>query len=945
MPRNERPLDAGDNALLRFARDLRLLRDKAGKPTYRALSERAHYSEAALSQAAGGRKLPTLAVTLAYVRACGESEDGWEERWRRLVAELREQEEPDDSVQAPYAGLAALKEGDADRFHGRERLVGELLERLARNRVVVVFGASGSGKSSLLRAGLVPRLDGPAVVFTPGAHPVEECALQLTRVIGGPAVVLEDDPRALHRLVRQAAPDGRDLVLVVDQFEELFTLCQDEDERRRFVDALLAAATTEKSGCRVVLGVRADFYAHCTAFAGLVDAMRDGHLTVGPMSVDELRRAIVQPAVRSGYVVETALVAELVAHACGRVGVLPMLSHALLETWRRRRGTTLTSTGFHSTGGVEGALAQTAETVFDGLSADQRVVARDLLLRLVAPGDGTEDTKRRAYRAELGEDQDTALVLDRLVEARLVTVDRDRVELSHEALIRSWPRLRNWIEEGREELRLHLELTAASTAWESLHRDPGALYRGVRLARARQWSDSGRAALTAAEREYLDLSIAAETAEQQLARRRTVRLRQAVGLLTALVVLAAGTTVYAVQTGREATRERNAALSRVVAAKAAGLRRSDPSLAAQLSLAAYRLAPTDEARDGLLASLPLPHQVTRHSGNVNTVAFSPTGKQVLTSSYDRSARVTDSSGRMEGTRVLTGHTATVNAAAFRPDGAVVATASWDHTAALWDISGREAVRLSVLSGHTAEVNAVTFSQDGKIAVTASSDHTAKVWDVGNPREPRLLATMTGHHHLVVAAAFRPDGRVLATAGFDRRIALWDLDHPDAPPHFLVGHSAAVTWVAFSPDGTRLASTSQDRTARMWDAASGSQLGTMAGHEGIVRSAAFSPDGSLLATAGEDRTARMWDARKFQQIAVLEGHAEGVVSVAFAPDGRALATASDDDTALLWPLPDPRPDQVDVTRAAAWVCDAITQPISESVWTSYFPGVDYQPPCS
>jgi hypothetical protein len=936
-------LDVGDTALLRFARDLRLVRDKAGKPTYRELSERAHYSEAALSQAAGGRKLPTLAVTLAYVRACGEAEEGWEERWRELTAELKPPEEPDGSREAPYAGLAALREGDADRFHGRERLADELVDRLARNRVVVVFGASGSGKSSLLRAGLVPRLAGPAVVFTPGAHPVEECALQLTRLIGGPAVVLEDDPRALHRLVRQVAPDDGELVLVVDQFEELFTLCQNEDERHRFVDALLAAASTGKSGCRVVLGVRADFYAHCTAFAGLVDAMRDGHVTVGPMSVDELRRAIVQPAVRSGYVVETALVAELVAHASGRVGVLPMLSHALLETWRRRRGTTLTLTGFHGAGGVEGALAQTAETVFDGLPDEQRVVARELLLRLVAPGEGTEDTKRRAYRGELGEDTEPVLAL--LVEARLVTVDHDRVELSHEALIRSWPRLRDWVEESREELRLHLELTAASATWQSLHRDPGALYRGVRLARARQWSDRRRAALTTGEREYLDLSVAEEMAEHRLARRRTVRLRQIIGLLAALVMLTTATTVYAVQMGRAATRERNEALSRVVAAKAAALRRGDPNLAAQLSLAAYRLAPTAEAHDSLMSSLPLPHQVTRHSGNVNTVVFSPTGKQVLTSSYDRSVRLTDVGGRMEGTRVLSGHTATVNAAAFRPDGQVVATASWDHTGALWDVSGPEPVPLSVLAGHTAEVNAVTFSPDGKLVVTASSDRTAKVWDVGNPRGPRLLATLAGHNHFVVAAAFRPDGRVLATAGFDRRIALWDMDHLDSPPRFLEGHSAAVTWVAFSPDGTRLASTSQDRTARIWDAGTGSQLATLAGHEGIVRSVAFSPDGNTLATAGEDRTARLWDARKFVRIAVLEGHQEGVVSVAFAPDGRALATSSDDDTALVWPLPEPRPDLVDVSRAATWVCEAIAQPISESVWASYFQGVKYRPPCS
>ncbi|SER58775.1 Helix-turn-helix domain-containing protein [Lentzea xinjiangensis] len=367
MPRRERPLDAGDSALLRFARDLRLLRERAGSPTYRELSAETHYSPAVLSQAAAGRRLPSLQVTRAYVRACGGAEDEWEERWREVAAELEPPEPAAEPGTSPYVGLAAFRTEDAERFFGREALIRELVSRLGEHRVVVVVGASGSGKSSLLRAGLVPSWPGPVVLFTPGAHPLEECAIHLGRYAGAPTDPPAEDSRWLHRSVRRVVPDTTELVFVVDQFEEVFTLCRDQGERVRFIDQLLTAARAGNSGCRVVLGVRADFYAHCTTHPDLVEVLRDGQVTVGPMTADELRLAVVQPAVRARCTVETALVTRIVAEASGQPGVLPLLSHALLETWRRRRGTTLTLAGYEAAGGVEHAVAHTAEAVFADL--------------------------------------------------------------------------------------------------------------------------------------------------------------------------------------------------------------------------------------------------------------------------------------------------------------------------------------------------------------------------------------------------------------------------------------------------------------------------------------------------------------------------------------------------------------------------------------------------
>ena len=609
MSRGERPLDAGDGALLSLAADLRRLRNEAGRPTYRVLSARAHYSVATLSAAAAGHRLPSLAVTLAYVRACGGDPAEWERRWHEVAAELAADaaagagEAGLDDERAPYAGLAAFQADDAERFFGRERLVEELLERLVRRRVVAVFGASGAGKSSLLRAGLVAGLSGQGrrtLLFTPGPHPLEECAIQLAGATGGTPGQLHTelvaDPRNLHRLVRQALADDpgeAELVLVVDQFEEVFTLCAEQAERARFIDALLTAARTQNSRCRVVLGVRADFYAHCTSHADLVEALRDAQVVVGPMSADELRQAIVQPAVRAGYTVEGALLATLVAHALGQVGVLPLLSHALVETWRRRRGNTLTLAGFQAAGGIDDALARTAEALHTALNPHQQRIARNLFVRLSVPGEGTEDTKRRITRGELDiADPDVTLVLEHLARGRLLTLDRDSVEITHEALIRCWPRLRDWLAEDREGQRLHRQLTEATGAWESLHRDPGVLYRGTRLALARDWATRNDAALTGREREFLNSSLAAEAGEHAAVRRRARRLRQLVALLTVLLILATTATAYAVHAQQTATGQRNVAVSQKVANQATAMRESDPALAAQLSLAAYRLVPT-----------------------------------------------------------------------------------------------------------------------------------------------------------------------------------------------------------------------------------------------------------------------------------------------------------------------------------------------------------------
>ncbi|MFE6336656.1 helix-turn-helix domain-containing protein [Streptomyces sp. NPDC057798] len=577
MGRREKPLDPGEGPVQRFAYELRKLRDETGGLTYRAMAERAGYSAPTLAAAASGERLPSLAVLTAYVTACGGDPDAWARRLREAV---EERHAPDDGA-GPYPGLARFGTGDQEHFHGRDDLVGELVRLTARTRVAAVVGASGCGKSSLLRAGLVPALRGrdgdrPAVIrlLTPGPRPA----------------------RTHERLLTPHEGPG-DTLLVVDQFEELFTLCADPGERDRFLARLLTARDPA-SRLRVVIAVRADFYGRCAEHGPLAEALRDAALLVGPLSPRGLREAVVRPAAAHRLVVERALTARIVADVAGEPGGLPLMAHALREVWRRRSGKALTLAAYEAIGGVEGAVAHTAEAAYARCTPAEATAARALLLRLVQPGDGTEDTRRPVSRTELDADDTTAQVLERLVSERLLTVDGDTVELAHEALIGAWPRLRGWVAEDRDRLRLHHTLTEAAHAWTELGRDAGALYRGVRLAEARETFGEG-AGLSRTERDFLAASVAADEGARRAATRAARRLRALTGALAVLLCLAvvAGGTAW--RESGVTSRQRDEAEARRAAALADTLRATAPRTAMRLALAAWRTADLPETRTAL----------------------------------------------------------------------------------------------------------------------------------------------------------------------------------------------------------------------------------------------------------------------------------------------------------------------------------------------------------
>ncbi|MEW1546274.1 nSTAND1 domain-containing NTPase [Streptomyces tsukubensis] len=835
--RREVPVDPEAGPVQAFAHELRGLRETAGTPTYRELARRVGYSASALSQAAGGRELPSLKVALAYAAACGGDPGEWEERWRRADTAVRE---PGDAVpdeEAPYRGLARYEAVDGGLFFGRAGVTAELLSLVDRNRFVLVFGPSGCGKSSLLRAAVIPAL------LDPGRREPTPSAVRV--LTPGPR------PGAHGRLLAHGRGPG-DVLVVVDQFEEVFTLCRDAEEREAFLRTLLAARRPE-NGLRVVCVVRADFYRHCAEHPGLAAALHDAQLAVPPLSPKELRDAVVKPATAAGLIVERELTALLTEEVAGRPGALPLLSHALLETWRRRRGKVLTIAGYREAGGLDGAVAQTAEALYAGLGPGGRAAARLLLLRLVAPGgDGVPDTRRPVAGAELGAlraGERTGPVVETLTAARLVTLGDESLELTHEALLTAWPRLRGWIDEDRERLRVHRALTDAARLWQTLDRDPGALYRGTLLARAEeQLRPDG---LTPFEGAFLTAGLDARDRERRAAvhgARRIRRLRTVLTLIAALALVAGG---VAWEQSRVGARERSHEEARRIAALAENLRRSDPARAMRLGLAAYRIADLPETRAAVMTAatqreesvfpVPEPAGFTdyRLSGNGRTLLHVGEGRFTV---WDvESGRRTGGPGDIASAPLA-------QAVSDTGDWAVVYT---EDDMVLWDV---RAGRGRTLPG---ALNGVALTPDGRFLLVGFyaegrwDRHSGRleVWERSSLRVVgRLTVPLAPGDWPVVRLS--PDGRLLAVCRPGVRVEVWDMAGGRAGSATRRGQapydtdcSRTALPFGFTPDSRRLVN-SDSNGLRVWDIASGQEVRTLPRE--AFSEVAFSSDGRHMA---------------------------------------------------------------------------------------------------
>ncbi|GIE35115.1 hypothetical protein Ait01nite_081600 [Actinoplanes italicus] len=904
MARPERPLDDPDGPVALLAAELRQLREKAGKPGYRQMAARANYSVATLSAAASGRRLPTLEVTLAYVAACDGDLVQWEQRWREAersaVAPGGDPAGADAGAPSPYPGLAPFQPEDAELFFGRDALVADLVRRLEQRRFLAVFGPSGAGKSSVVRAGLVPALGGPVLVMTPGMHPMTELAVHLARHTGLPAGAVLDELRAgperAHLLVRQGLPAGQpqiDLLVVVDQFEETFAACPDPAERTGFIIALLAMCREPDGRARVVLAVRADHYPRFAEHPRLAQALTDAQVLIGGMTPAELREAAAKPAERYGARVEGALVATLVAEVAGSPGALPLAAHALREAWRRRQGAMVTLAGYQAAGGVSGAVAHTAEQAHERLAEPQRLVARRILLRMVDIGADGLVTRRRLGRTELDTIEQAPAVIEAFAAARLVTVDRDSVQITHEALIRAWPRLRGWVEESRSGLRLHRQLTEATAAWESLGRDEGALYRGLRLSATVETVDAGLVDPTGTEREFLEAGRALREREERAHRRRTRRLLAGlVGVLTVVCVLAAGAAVSA----RRAGAERDRAVARELAAGARAERVADPELGLLLASRAYRLHPdaetesvlrqaTADARttrtidvaDGIQSSVAVAGTWTAHASSAGVVTV-----------RDVQGRTSPVTAPVRGDFLAAGPDGHLAIALTDPEPGGGPVVIWRPGDA-GEVRRLPAPEVAPPSG----VFLLAYSPDGRWVAATGPGIGLLVWDTGNDRPPRSLP-YTGFPS---GLGFGPDGRLVLGAD-DGTIRIWDVG-ADAPPVLIrQPREFSPSSVAVSPDGDRIAVGGLDRVL-VWPDGGRGEPQTYRGSEYWYTSVEFSPDGRRIAAGTSERTVRIWNLSDSGSGQALRGHRDAVLDLAFTPDGGGLVSGGHDSTVRVW----------------------------------------------
>lgn len=808
----------------------------------------------------------------------------------------------------PYRGLLPYDAGDADSFFGREDDIATCLRRLRDTGVLVVVGPSGIGKSSLVCAGVVAsltRADTPVVVRTPGAHPVDS-------LVG-------------------LKPRGRQ-TLVVDQVEEAVTLCTDLAERERYFTAL---ATHVGAGGGLVLSLRADHLGDLAPYSDIARILEEGLYLLGPMREPELRQAIEGPARRAGLRLEPGLVDLMVREVEGQPAGLPMLSHVLRETWERREGSTLTVDGYKATGGIQHAVSQSAEALYDAMDEGQRVRLRSLLLRLVMPTEDGDPVRARVPRDKVTADEPQRWLVEQLVAARLLSIDGDTVQIAHEALVRVWPRLRGWLDDDVEGQRLFRHLTGAAEAWDTMGRPDSELYRGTRLSRTLDWRDRSTADLNDTEAGFLTASVALAEAERRaaeagVARERRVRrrLRGAVAGVALFLGLALVAGLLALRNAdqaneQQARAEHTATLAEARRASARALNHEVLATSLLVELTALHLdASSAENWENLAATLARAGSLQRVQmpGGVS-IDVSADGALVALSSPIDGVQLHDAATMAP---VPFADDTPPSAVRFSPDGSMLAAAVNHWTGSGAERIVQQPVRLYDLpSGELSERQlggwavgsnveySMDFSRDGRRiaagvnrwddeALTWRRMGAVMVWDVGTPGVPVFEVAAPDE----ALAALSPDGGRVFTAqkGEPTPLRVYDvasgrlLRSTRSP----VNGGAGVSALDVSPDGSALAVGAGGRILLLDTTTLEPRAPALRGHAGDV-GVAYSHDGSMLLSTSADGSAIVWDAHTGAELRRLVGHSSRIDDAGFSPDDRTVYT-TDGAELMTWDVP-------------------------------------------
>jgi WD40 repeat protein len=865
----------------------------------------------------------------------------------------------------PYQGLFAFREADARFFFGRELVTKKLLQAVAQKPLVAVIGASGSGKSSVVFAGLVPLLrqklgnngKPPHIVsFRPSYNPFASLVAGLMQCNPFAQFILAQFPfessrssteeleqqlrqvrQGLSRLIQEFAQQnsGMQLVLIIDQFEELYTLCPEADQQA-FLDSMLQAISCI-STFTMVLTLRADFCGQALAYRPWSDALQESIQILGPMNHAELQAAIINPAAQMQVRLEDGLIQKLINAMDEQPGRLPLLEFALTQLWSNQRQGLLRHETYNEIGGVEEALANHAEQVYAQLNTGDQLRAQQIFIQLIHPGTGTEDSRRSATKDDVRpENWD---LVARLASARLVVTNRqeysgeETVELVHEALIRSWARLRQWMQLDGEFRLWQEQLRSTKRQWEESHCEEEMMLRGKALADADYWQQHRGKELSVGEQAFIGQSLVLRDRQLKYHKRRQQFTIMGLtgGLITTLIL-----TVLIGWQGQQSNIREIEALSKSSEALFATNNKLEALVEAirakrSLKLLRYSNAATESivdlalkqatyglveynrfsshvdgvrgvsfSPDGtIIASIPengivklwntngtLKATLRSDGSTITSVSFSPNNQIIALASNNKTVQIWDINGTLKKT--ITGHDAEVTDVTFSPDGQTIASSSADKTIRIWDVNG---TAKKTIIGHSAEVTSVAFSPDGQTIASSSNDKTIRIWDINGTAKK----TITGHSAEVTSVAFSPDGQTIASSSNDKTVKLWNIN--GTAKKTIIGHSAEVTSVSFSPDGQTIASSSADKTVKLWNI-NGSLMSTLEGHGDIVWGVDFSPDGQTIASASWDSTVRLWHYRS-SLLTVLAGHSAGVSMVSFSSDGQTIASASDDKTVGLW----------------------------------------------